>query len=109
MRILHRFFVLLLGSAIVRQNSLGRGVTLLRIYLEEKGSPVANSLPEPVCTTLIQEAYRRAADVEADKIARYGKYYREIDAVAGEVIAAMNKSPSADPRIKGILEFNKVL
>jgi hypothetical protein len=109
MRLLHRFFVSLLGSAVVRQKSLVRGATLLRIYLDEKGSPVAQNLSEPICTTLVQEAYRRAADAEADKVARYGKFYRQIDAIANEVIAAMDKSPSADPRIKSILEFNKLI
>ena len=109
MRLLHRFFASLLGRAIVRPNSLVRGVTLLRIYLADKGFSAAESLPEPVCVTLIQEAYRRAADDEADKLARYGKYYRQIDTVANEVIAAMNRTPSADPRIKRILEFNKLM
>ena len=55
---------------------------------------------------LIQEAYRRAAEMEKDKLARYGQLYKEIEIMAREIEAAFEDKSDVDPRIRSILEFH---
>lgn len=82
---------------------------MIRIHLEELGCPAFKTLPEPVLTAVVQEAYRRAAELEPDKLARYGPHHEQLRLLAGEVAAALRKEPSADARIRSILEWNRVI
>jgi hypothetical protein len=84
-------------------------VTWLRVLLEDKGFEGFRQIPEHVFIALVQEACIRAAEEEPDKLPRYGRYYNQLDTIADSVIAAMRKEPSADARVKNILEFNKLL
>ena len=108
-RLINRFFSLLYGRAIVREGSLGRGVAWLRVLLEDKGFEGFRKIPEHVYVALAQEACIRAAEEDPDKLPRYGKYYNQLHLIADSLIAAMSKGSFTDARVKGILEFNKLL
>jgi hypothetical protein len=103
------FFNLLIGRRIVRERSLRRHGELVRIYLDEAGCREAKTLPEPVVAAVVQEAYRRAAEPEADKMARYGPHHQQLHSLSLEVAAAIKKEPTADARIRSILEWNHVI
>ena len=91
---------------VVRPNSVPRMVDFLRIDLKERGFAQQSKIPDEVLVVLIQEAYRRAAERENDKLARYGQLYKEIEIIAREIEAAFEGQSDADPRIRSILEFH---
>jgi hypothetical protein len=109
MNLLHRSFAFLLARVTVKPSTLNRSVGLLRIYLDERELEDAKDIPEDVCLKIVQEAWRRAAESEKDKVARCGRFYRQLDALAGEMVNALHGIPTADSRIRNILEFSKLL
>jgi hypothetical protein len=99
------FFTLFTGRAVVREQSLGRGVRYVRLISDdEKGA----LFPDRALEAIVQEAYNRAATKEEDGRARYGVYYSELHAMADELRAVAKGEPYSDPRIKSILEFHKL-
>ena len=108
MKPFHRFSAFLLARVTVKPSTLTRSVSLLRIFLEERGFEGAQSFSNDTCSKLVQEAWRRTAELEPDKIARCGPFYRQLDMLAGETVAAIHGSPNADLRIRQILEFSGI-
>ena len=108
MDFVQRFFNLLHGRGIVRERSLLRHTKMVRLHLEEMGCPDCKTLPESVLTAVVHEAHRRAAESEPDKRARYGPHHEQLRLLSIEIIAALKKDPAADPRIRSILEFNRL-
>ena len=84
-------------------------VTLLNEELTERGFSPDAPLPKKVLAACVEEAYRRAADVEDDKLARYGRMYREIEAVAGEIIGAASNERGSKSRVESILSFHGII
>lgn len=103
------FFDLLFGRTVVRERSLLRHGEMIRLHLEELGCAASKTLPEPVLTAIVQEAYRRAAEPEPDKLARYGRHHEQLRLLSAEIVAVLKKEPSADARIRSILEWNRLL
>ena len=103
------FFNFINGRRIVRERSLLRHVEMIRIHLEELGCPEFQTLPESALTAVVQEAYRRAAEPEPDKLARYGPHHEQLRLLSMEIAAALRKEPTADSRIRSILEWNRVI
>jgi len=109
LRFIEWIFALLAGRAIVRQRSLLRGVDMVRIHLEDRGYAKFKDLPEQVLTPVVQEAYRRAAEGELDKRARYGPYYSQLRLLSVELASALQRGSSTDSRINSILKFNHLI
>ena len=85
-------------------------VVFLKSELKDKQKfPQANSLSDAVLLIIAHEALRRAAEKEKDGRARLGEFYRQLKIAAKEIIAAFAGKEAADPRIKNILIFNRVL
>lgn len=103
------FFILIGGRCVVRESSLRRHGEMVRLHLEELGCPEFKTLPEPVLTAVVQEAYRRAADPEPDKLARYGPHHERLRLLSREIAAALRKEPTAEARIRSILEWHRVM
>jgi hypothetical protein len=109
MDLVSKAFLFFFGRFIVLPNSIPAMVVYLREELKETGFDQQNDISDQVCLSIIQEAYRRAADVEADKQARYRPFYYQVEVAAKEVIAAYRGKASPDSRIKGILVFNRLI
>lgn len=103
------FFDLLIGRCIVRQRSLQRHPELIRIYLSEAKCDCFDRIPESALVSVVQEAYRRAAEEEPDQLARYGRHHKQLHHLAQQIVAASKKDPAADVRIRRILEAHGVL
>jgi nitrogenase subunit NifH len=103
------FFNLLIGRCIVRQRSLARHPELIRIYLSEAKCDFADKIPESALMSVAQEAYRRAAEVEPDQLARYGRHHEQLHHLSEQIIAALKRDPAADARVRRILEAHGVL
>jgi len=82
--------------------------TLVQV-LDQKGFSQHNRLSAAIKTVIIQEVLRKAAEQEEDHLARMDPFYDQIELAADNIIAAFNGDVNADPRIKGILVFHKVL
>lgn len=83
-------------------------VDLLGVDLKEHGVAVSE-IPAAVLEKFVWEAYRRAADGEDDKRARYGRFYEEIERVAAEIAKGLDGESDVDPSVKKILEFHRLL
>jgi hypothetical protein len=104
---IHRFFGIVLARVTVKPSTLTRSVSLFRIFMTERGFDGANSVPEETCSKLVQEAWRRTADSDPKGIARCGPFYRQLDLLADQTIAAIHGLPDTDSRIRQILEFSR--
>lgn len=77
--------------------------------LKEKKFTQLDRIPDSVCAVIIQEAVRRAAEKEPDGNARMKEFCDQLEFAADSIIAAFNGDEDADPRIKNILVFHKLL
>lgn len=93
---------------VVRPSAVSNMAEYLRMELKNRGCVQQTAISDEVMSALIQEAFRRAADREKDKLARYGPMYEEIEFVGKEVDAAFDGKPDVDPRIRTILEFHQL-
>lgn len=109
MVLIDEFLKLIIRRAIVRNSSLPGTVDYLKADLEEKGFAHVDKIPDEVGLIIVQEALRRAAEMEKDGHPRYGQFNKQIELAADSIIAAFRGSPDADPRIKNILSFNRVI
>jgi len=100
---------LLFGRTVVRAKNLPLMEGFLIEHLKERGFAHTDRIPKPVRTLLLEEALRRAAEKERDGQPRSNEFFEQTKIVAGAVIGAFNDSADADPRIKNILVFHKVL
>lgn len=103
------FFDLLIGRSIVRERSLQRHPELIRIFLSEAKCACIDRIPESALISVVQEAYRRAAEEEPDQLARYGRHHEQLYQLSQQIVAALKKDPAADVRIRRILEAHGVL
>lgn len=97
------------GRTVVRPNRLPLMFDYLTSYLKEQGFPHVDRITNPVGMIILEEALRRAAAKEKDGQARAKRFMKETTLVADSIIAAFNGDVNADPRIKSILIFHKVL
>ncbi len=94
---------------VVRPKSVPSMIGLLRIDLKDLGFIRQSTIPDEVLLVLIEEAYKRAAGRERDNLARYGRLYMEIEAIAGEIVAASEGNGNVDPRVRSILAFHRLV
>lgn len=99
--------LLVFGRARLPQRSMIRGIPLLRECVEKAGIADSATLGDALYLRLVQEAYRRASEREEDRQARMRGFYREIDEVGLQLVAALRKEPTADPAIRTILEYHR--
>jgi hypothetical protein len=103
------FFDLFIGRSIVRERSLQRHPELIRLFLREAKCDCVDKIPESALLSVVQEAYRRAAEEESDNLARYGRHHGQLYQLSQQIAAALKKDPTADVRIRRILEAHGVL
>jgi hypothetical protein len=103
------FFKFIVRRATVGPRGLRFSVRLLKAILLERYFIPLDQIPDSVALVIVQEACRRAAAKEKDGRARYGEFDREVEFAADNIIAAFKGAHDADPRIKGILSFNKLI
>ena len=103
------FFDLFIGRSIVRERSLQRHPELIRIILTEAKCECVDRIPESALMSIVQEAYRRAAEEEPDNLARYGRHHEQLHQLSQQIVAALKREPAADARIRRILEAHGVL
>lgn len=103
------FFNLLVGRRPVVARSLSRHPAMIRVHLEEAGCERCRDIPESALVSIVQEAYRRAAEEAPDKIARYGRHHEQLHHLSQQIIAALKKDPAADGRVRRILEAHGVI
>lgn len=106
---LANIFRLFFGRTIVRERAALAAVNLLKERLVGKGFSHSARIPDSVLVIVVQEALRRAAEKEKDGYARSGRFFDQVEYAADNVIAAFSGDEDADPRIKSILIFHKVL
>ncbi len=95
---------------IVSDRAVNRAVSYLKSELKDnRGFEQVDQIPDSAYLSIVQEALRRAGESEKDGRARSGQFLIEVDATADSVVAAFAGSENADPRIKNILVFNRVL
>lgn len=82
---------------------------VLRDALKKRGVDRAESFPKAAYDRLVEEAYRRAAACERDKLARYKPLFSEIETVADEVERLFRSSTNGPSAVKSILEFYRLL
>lgn len=99
--------LLVFGRARLPEHSMVRGIPLLRECAEKAGVPDSSTLSEALYLRLVQEAYRRASEKEEDRQTRMRGFYREIDEIGQQLVAALKKDPTADPTIRTILEHHR--
>jgi hypothetical protein len=102
-------FELVFGRAVVRRQNLPLMFDYLINYLREQGFHHTDRITTPVGTIILEEALRRAAEKEKDGQARTKIFIQETTLAADSIIAAFNGDENADPRIRSILAFHKVL
>jgi len=100
---------LLFGRTVVRTQNLPLMEGFLIEHLKESGFPDTERIPKAVRTLLLEEALRRAAEKEKDGQPRSNEFFEQTKLVASAIIAAFNGDADADPRVKNILVFHKVL
>jgi hypothetical protein len=99
----------LMSRAVVRPRNLIVLSGYFRAFLKERlSSSLGNHLPDSVVTSIVQEAYQRAAAKEKDGRARHGVFYKELEYAAEQVVRVSRGDQDADSRIKGILDFSNV-
>lgn len=96
-------FNLLMGRRLVAERSLQRHPEMIRIHLEEAKCDRIDKIPESALLSVVQEAYRRAAEGEPDQRARYGPHHEQLYQLSQQIVAALKKDPAADSRIRRIL------
>jgi len=95
---------------VVSDRIVNRAVSYLKSELKNnRGFEQADQIPDSVYLSIVHEALRRAGEKEKDGRARSGQFLNEVDATADSVVAAFAGAENADPRIKNILVFNRVL
>jgi hypothetical protein len=99
----------LFGRTVVRRGNLSQMVEYLGNYLKEQGFPHAERITTPVRMIILEEALRRAAEKEKDGLPRTKVFIKETTLAADNIMAAFNGDDDADPRIRSILVFHKVL
>ena len=109
MNLVAKLLALTIWRRVVQPKSMATMIVFLREDLKDLGFYKQSDFPNGVMHVFTEEAYRRAAEREKDKLARYGRMYREIEIVAREIVAAFQGDDAADPRIKKILEFHHLI
>jgi hypothetical protein len=64
---------------------------------------------QSVLVVLVRDAYQQTGAASKDGRPRWGRFYKAIERVADQVIAAFERRSSVDPRIKSVLAFNNLL
>jgi hypothetical protein len=104
------FLMLSTRRLVVSERSLNHMVAYLKAELKDrKGLEQVDQIPDSVLLTIVYEALGRAAEKENDGRARSGEFFKQVDAAANNIVAAFAGAEDADPRIKNILIFNRVL
>jgi hypothetical protein len=106
---LERILRLFVGRATVTNRVVQAATGTLEETLAIKGFLQIDKIPQAVRLIIIQEALRKASEKETDGCARMGEFNDQIESAADNIIAAFNGDENADPRIKNILIFHKVL
>lgn len=107
---LERIFRLLLGRLQVRSpKTVPLLIEMLRSDLKERGFAQPEKITDTVATAVIHEAARRAAEEDPRGALRTFQLIDHVKYAANEIVKAGAKSPGVDSRIRGILEFHKVL
>ena len=96
-------FNLLMGRRPVAERSLHRHTDMIRIHLDEAKCDCIDRIPESALLSVVQEAYRRAAEGEPDRRARYGPHHEQLYRLSQQIVAALKEDPAADSRICRIL------
>ena len=76
---------------------------MIRIHLKEAKCDCIDRIPESALLSVVQEAYRRAAEEEPEHRARYGRHHEQLYQLSQQIVAALKKDPAADGRIRRIL------
>ena len=106
---LHSLLKFISNRTHVRSKSVPLMLRYLRVDLEEKGFREIQKISDQVGTIIVEEALQRAAAKEKDGRPRFGEFRRQIELAADSVVAAFSGSAEADPRIKSLLVFHKVI
>ena len=94
---------------VVRTKRVPHMVDYLKADLAEKGFRNPDKITREVGLVVVEEALRQAGEMEKDGRARCGRFYKQIELAADQIIAAFRGDEDVDPRIKNILVFHKVL
>jgi hypothetical protein len=106
---LEKILRLIVGRATVTNRVIQAAIGKLEEVLVMRGFHEIERIPHAVRLVIVHEALRKAAEKEPDNIARMGVFLDQVELVAGSVIEVFNGDENADPRIKNILIFHKVL
>ena len=84
-------------------------LTYLRESLAERGFPHLEKFTDPIATSILEEALRRAAEKEKDGLPRFGRFVAEVDCSAKSIIAICAGDIDTDDRLRTILQFHHVI
>ena len=106
---LQKFLKFISNRTLVRSKDVPLMLRYLKADLQEKGFTNLDKIPDYVGAIIVQEALRRAADKEKDGRPRFGPFLKQVEIAADSIIAAINGGDAAEPRIKSLLAFHKVI
>lgn len=97
------------GRIVVRTKIVPQMVEYLKFDLSKKGFAHVDKICGNVGLIVVEDALRRAAEMEKDGRPRYGQFNKQIELAADHIIAAFKGDQNVDPRIKSILVFHNLL
>lgn len=100
---------LIVARIVVRTEIVPQMVDYLEAELTKHGLEHTRKIPRDVALVFVEEALRRAEEVEKDGRARYGRFNKQVELVAGEIIRAFRGDSHADQRVRSILVFHNLL
>ena len=101
---------LLFGRFQVRhRKSVPWAIEILRDRLKENGFAHTERITDQVAVIIIHEAARRAVETECDGALRTGSFLDQVEAAADSIVKVAAGDANADPRMRSILEFHKIV
>jgi hypothetical protein len=103
------FLQFLTGGVVVRRKRIPLMLACMRDSLKEQSFAHEDKISDSVGLVILEEAYRRAGERSKDGKARSRDFIAETQRAAKAIVAAFEGNPEADPRIRSILVFHKIL
>lgn len=109
MNLLMKILLFPVSRRRVALDTLANFRELLSTDLEVRKFEKLHLLNEQVLDRLVTEAYRIAAEQEADNIARNGKMYEAVEIIAEQTVLSFRSPKKADPIVRRIMVHNGIL
>jgi len=103
------FLNFIVSRSVVRTRNLPLMLDVLKERLVKQGFQHSGKMPDSVGMIILEEALRRAAEKESDHKPRSGEFLLQNEIASDSIMASFNGDAVADPWIKSMLLFHKLL